>query len=50
MIVGVDEKDSLATASEFLAYILREKAPGSRLELSVLRRGKRIRVVVPVVQ
>jgi hypothetical protein len=50
VIVGVDEKDSLATASEFLAYILREKAPGSRLELSVLRRGKRIRVVVPVVR
>ena len=50
MIVGVDEQDSRLNTSEFLAYLLQSKAPGSQLALSVLRRGKRMHVVIPVIK
>jgi S1-C subfamily serine protease len=50
VIVGVDEQDSRLNTSEFLAYLLQSKAPGSQLALSVLRRGKRMHVVIPVIK
>ncbi len=48
VILRVDGVDHIGSASEFLAYVLQEKARRSELQLEVLRRARRIAVTVRV--
>ena len=50
VIIAVDSARRIRNTSEFYAYIMKEKRRGSKLALTVLRGGERIRVEVPVVQ
>lgn len=50
VIIGVDGDTRLANTSEFFAYIMQRKQPGTQLELTVLRGDETQRVLVPVIR
>jgi S1-C subfamily serine protease len=50
IITAVDDRDTLDNCSEFFAYIMQDKLPGSTLRLSVLRDGQPLRFELPVVE
>jgi S1-C subfamily serine protease len=48
IILQVDGQRKRMTESDFLAYVVRHKSPGEKLDLSVLRAGKEMNLTVPV--